>query len=72
MEPTFCDGDKVFVERCQIIETGKIGVFMVNNECVIKEAGETGLISHNKNYKTIPGNESIHCIGKVLGKVDLD
>ena len=72
MEPTFYDGDKVFVERCQIIETGKIGVFMVNNECVIKEAGETGLISHNKNYKTIPGNESIHCIGKVLGKVDLD
>ena len=72
MEPTFYDGDKVFVERCQIIETGKIGVFMVNNECVIKEAGETGLISHNKNYRTIPGNESIHCIGKVLGKVDLD
>lgn len=72
MKPTFCDGDKVFVERCQIIETGKIGVFMVNNECVIKEAGETGLISHNKNYRTIPGNESIHCIGKVLGKVDLD
>ena len=72
MEPTFCDGDKVFVERCQIIETGKIGVFMVNNECVIKEAGETGLISHNKNYKTIPGNESIQCIGKVLGKVMMD
>lgn len=72
MEPTFCDGDKVFVERCQIIETGKIGVFMVNNECVIKEAGETGLISHNKNYKTIPGNESIQCIGKVLGKVMSD
>lgn len=72
MEPTFYDGDKVFVERCQIIETGKIGVFMVNNECLIKEAGETGLISHNKNYKTIPGNESIQCIGKVLGKVMSD
>ena len=72
MEPTFCDGDKVFVERCQIIETGKIGVFMVNNECVIKEAGETGLISHNKNYKPIPGSESIQCIGKVLGKVMMD
>lgn len=72
MEPTFYDGDKVFVERCQIIETGKIGVFMVNNECVIKEAGETGLISHNKNYKPIPGSESIQCIGKVLGKVMMD
>ena len=72
MEPTYYDGDKVFVERCQIVETGEIGVFMVNNECLIKEAGETGLISHNKKYKLIPGNESIQCIGKVLGKADLD
>lgn len=72
MEPTFYDGDKVFVERCQIIETGKIGVFMVNNECVIKEAGEDGLISHNPQYNKIPGNESIQCVGKVLGKVMMD
>ncbi len=72
MEPTFCDGDKVFVERCQIIEIGEIGVFMVNNECLIKEAGENGLISHNKDYKLIPGTEEIQCVGKVLGKVDFD
>lgn len=72
MEPTYHDGDKVFVERCQIIETGEIGIFMVNNNCVIKEAGENGLISHNKKYKIIPGTESIQCIGKVLGKVSND
>jgi len=72
MEPTYYDGDKVFVERCQIVETGEIGVFMVNNECLIKEAGKDGLISHNKEYKIIPGTEDIQCIGKVLGKVSLD
>lgn len=69
MEPTFKDGDKVFVERCQIIETGEIGIFMIDNTCVIKEAGEDGLISHNPNYDKIAGSESIYCVGKVLGKV---
>lgn len=72
MEPTYYDGDKVFVERCQIVETGEIGVFMVNNECLIKEFGKDGLISHNKEYKIIPGTEDIQCIGKVLGKVSFD
>ena len=72
MEPTYYDGDKVFVERCQIVETGEIGVFMVNNECLIKEAGKDGLISHNKEYGVIPGTETIQCIGKVLGKVLVD
>lgn len=69
MEPTFHDGDKIYVERRQIIEIGEIGVFVFNNECYVKEAGEKGLISHNHKYPQIPGNESMQCIGKVLGKV---
>ncbi len=55
-----------------ILNTGEIGIFMVNNECYIKEVGEDGLLSHNPKYKTIPGAEDIHCIGKVLGKVDMN
>ena len=70
MEPTFSDGDKVYVEKRQIIHPGEIGIFIINNECFIKEAGKKGLISHNKKYPIIPGNESIQCIGKVLGKVE--
>lgn len=70
MEPTYYDGDKVYVQKRQIIETGDIGIFFVNNECYIKEAGEDGLESHNPKYKTILGNENIQCIGKVLGKVE--
>ena len=72
MEPTYNDGDLVYVEKRQILNTGEVGIFMVNNECYIKEVGEDGLLSHNPKYKTIPGTEDIHCIGKVLGKVDMN
>ena len=72
MEPTYSDGDLVYVEKSQIVNTGDIGIFMLDNECYIKEAGESGLISHNSKYDLIPGNDNIHCIGKVLGKVDFD
>lgn len=72
MEPTFKDGDLVYVERRQIIDVGEIGLFILNNECFIKEAGEEGLISHNPKYDMIPGTDQIQCIGKVLGKVALN
>lgn len=71
MEPTYSDGDLVYVEKRQILNTGDIGIFMINNECYIKEVGEDGLLSHNPKYDPIPGTESMHCIGKVLGKVDM-
>ena len=71
MEPTYVDGDLVYVEKRQILNTGDIGIFMINNECFIKEVGKNGLLSHNPKYNPIPGTESIHCIGKVLGKVDI-
>ena len=70
MEPTYSDGDRVYVHRCQIVNIGEIGIFYVNGDCLIKEAGDMGLISHNPAYSMIPGSENIICVGKVLGKVD--
>lgn len=70
MEPTYHHGEKVYVEKMQVVEVGDIGIFMVNGECFIKEAGKDGLISHNPLYDMIPGTENIQCIGKVLGKVE--
>lgn len=70
MEPTYYDGDKVYVHRCQIVNIGDIGIFYVNGDCLIKEAGDMGLISHNPAYSMIPGSDNIICVGKVLGKVD--
>lgn len=69
MEPTYSDGDMVYVQKCQGINVGEIGIFILNNQCHIKEAGEYGLISHNPKYDLIPGNENILCVGRVLGKV---
>ena len=71
MEPTYSDGDLVYVEKRQILNVGEIGIFTIHNECFIKEVGKDGLLSHNPKYKPIPGTEEIHCIGKVLGKVNI-
>ena len=69
MEPTFFDGDLVYVRRADDVRIGAIGIFTVNNECFIKERGEECLISHNPNYPNIPGTKDIRCIGEVLEKV---
>ncbi len=73
MEPTYYDGEKVFVKKMSEISTGEIGIFLKGNECYIKELGTDRLISHNmdKNaYPDIPASEEIVLVGKVLGKVE--
>lgn len=69
MEPTYYDGDKVYVEITDEIPTGSIGIFTRGNECLIKELGIDRLISHNKEYGDIPAREDIKLVGLVLGKV---
>ena len=69
MEPTFHDGDLVYVQKCQFVQIGEIGIFFLNGECLIKETGENELIFHNHKYAPIPGNDNIICIGKMLSKV---
>lgn len=70
MEPTFFDGDKVFVQEAQALNLGDIGIFYYDGDVYIKEYGEEGLISHNKKYKLIRGNENIRILGKVVGTVE--
>ena len=72
MEPTYHDGDKVFVEKCDTVEKGEIGIFIVNGDAFIKELGDKCLISHNKEYKPIKlrSDDSIYCCGRVLGVVE--
>lgn len=70
MEPTLSDGDLVYVRRTDTIKTGAIGIFTIRNECYVKELGETGLVSHNPDYPEIPGDETVRCIGEVIGKVE--
>ncbi len=70
MEPTYHDGDKVFVEKCDSVDVGEIGIFVVNGDVFIKERGNGCLISHNEKYKPIRLSEhdSVFCCGKVVGR----
>ena len=72
MEPTYHTEDKVFVEKCDSIEEGEIGIFIINGEVFIKELGKNCLISHNVKYKPIKlgSSDSVYCCGRVLGVVE--
>jgi phage repressor protein C with HTH and peptisase S24 domain len=72
MEPTYHDGDKVFVEKCDSVDIGEVGIFVVNGDVYIKELGNKCLISHNEKYKPIRigENDSIYCCGRVVGIVE--
>ena len=65
------DGDKVFVEKCDTVDVGDVGIFVVNGDVYIKELGNNCLISHNEKYKPIHigENDSVYCCGRVIGIV---
>ena len=71
MEPTFHNGDKVFVEKCDSVDIGEVGIFVVNGDVYIKELGNKCLVSHNEKYKPIRigENDSVYCCGRVTGYV---
>lgn len=70
MEPTYHDGDKLFIRRCEEIEPGQIGVFYMDGKLWVKELGDGELISHNPAYPPRPMTEDVRCQGLVLGVCD--
>ncbi len=68
MEPTYYDEDTLLVKKQDSINTGEIGIFMIDGEAYVKELGKSVLISHNKNYHDIEITENTVCIGKVISK----
>lgn len=70
MEPSFHNGDLVFVRAQEEVEIGQVGVFFMDGQQWIKELGEKELISHNPNYDPIQMREDIVCQGLVLGVCD--
>lgn len=72
MEPTFHNGEYVFVKKQLDIFSGKIGVAILNGEAFLKriwfENGDVKLESLNKKYKDIivTENDEFRIIGKVV------
>ena len=59
-------------EKCDAIDVGEVGIFVVNGDAYIKELGNKCLISHNPAYKPIKlgSSDSVYCCGRVLGVVE--
>lgn len=70
MEPTYHDGDHLFIHYQEEIYPGQIGVFFMDGQQWIKELGDGILISHNPAYAPRPMTEDIRCQGRVLGVCD--
>lgn len=71
MEPKFKDGDLVLVKKSDVIDHGKIGIFSVNGEALIKECRQNRLHSLNPAYPDIQLNDgdTVRCLGEVIGKL---
>lgn len=72
MEPTFRDGDKLFIHAQEVIRPGQIGVFFMDGKQWVKELGDGVLISHNSDPEYAPRQftQDIRCQGLVLGVCD--
>lgn len=70
MEPTYYDGDWVFIRATVDVRPGQIGVFFMDGEQYIKELGNGVLISHNAKYAPLRMTPDIRCQGLVLGVCD--
>jgi repressor LexA len=78
MEPEYNDGDLIFVKACTGLESGDIGIFVLNGEGYCKrlevdyEKMQTRLVSLNDRYGDIVVREhkEMRTVGKVLGVWD--
>jgi len=69
MEPTYHDGDKLFIKSQNDVKVGDIGLFAIGPDIYVKEQGVDCLISHNPKYpsKRPYMDTVVKVYGKVLG-----
>lgn len=74
MEPTFHNGDDLFIQHTKTIGPGEIGIFIANGDGYVKEYQPDGLHSHNPEYPVLRFTEGddVRCVGRVLGVVSPD
>lgn len=72
LEPTYHNGDLVFIIKTEKIPVGKVGLFTYNGKGYVKEAGDGCMVSHNKAYEDIyPEYDEIKAVGRVIGSTKL-
>ena len=73
MEPVYYDGDIVLIKSQPAVDSGEIGIFIIENDGYIKKYGGDRLISLNAKYDDIMFSDynpdDIRCMGLVIGRV---
>ncbi len=74
MEPTYHNGDHVYVQHTKELKYGEVGIFIVSGVPYIKEYRKNGLYSHNRNYRImkLTDDDDVRLVGRVLGRVNED
>lgn len=74
MEPTYRDGQWVFIRAQETLQHGDVGLFAIGADLYIKEYGIDGLVSHNPAYAVLrpPVDTPARIYGKVLGACSRD
>ena len=70
MEPIYHDGDYVYVNSCETVNFGDVGIFVTEGSVYMKEYTQKGLRSFNPAYKLIKCFDDVRCLGRVIGKLD--
>ncbi len=72
MEPLLSSGDLVYVEKASVLESGQIGIFLLNGESLCKRLGEVrgkrALLSINPAYAPIfvLDSDDLRLVGRVI------
>jgi len=71
MIPRFFDGDRLLIQSAGIPNFGEIGIWCVDGQTYVKQAGNGELLSLNSNYEPIRlRGRDCRCEGKVIGVLD--
>lgn len=73
MEPTYHNGDVLFIKHSTEIPLDKVGLFIKSNQGYIKRCGLCKITSDNPAYDAIfaEPDAPISCVGIVIGKAEI-
>lgn len=70
MEPLYPKGSRILVRNSENVALHEAGVFLVNDEILIRTRGNNELLTKNDSYPPIPYSEDIQPLAIVLGLPD--
>ena len=70
MEPVYHNGDYIYVNSCETVNYGEVGIFTAAGSVYMKEYTKKGLRSYNPEYELIKCYDDVRCLGRVIGKLE--